>query len=234
MSNRSLINLATEEQVIDFCLVHFIDEANFAIDSHGGFSVALSGGSTPKKFYDALTQSDEAKALDWSKIALFWSDERAVAPDHADSNYHMAMQFFSKAPFNQAKVFRMEAERADKNEAAAEYAKKILENCHNGRFDLVYLGLGEDGHVASLFPETEALKVQDKLVVANYVPKLNTWRMTLTFHCINNAKNIVLIATGSKKTKILHEVLDSKDQKLFPAQAISGREVPAFFVTDSY
>ncbi len=234
MSNRSLINLSSEDQVIDFCLVHFVDEANFAIDSHGSFTVALSGGSTPKKFYDALTHSEEAKALDWSKICLFWSDERAVPPDHADSNYHMAMQFFSKAPFNQAKIFRMEAERQDRNEAAAEYSQKILENCHNGRFDLVYLGLGEDGHIASLFPETEALKIQDKLVVANYVPKLNGWRMTLTFHSINNAKNIVLIATGSKKTQILHEVLDSKDQKKYPAQAISGREVPAFFVTDSY
>jgi len=234
VSNRSLINLGSEEQVIDFCLVHFVDEANFAIDSHDNFTVALSGGSTPKKFYDALTQSDEAKALDWSKIALFWSDERSVAPTHADSNYHMAMQFFSKAPFNKAKVFRMEAERPDHDKAASDYSQKILENCHGGRFDLVYLGLGEDGHTASLFPETEALKVKDKLVVSNYVPTLKTWRMTLTFHCINNARNIVLIATGNKKTAILHEVLDSKDQKRYPAQAISGREVPAFFVTDAY
>ena len=115
MSNRSLINLSSEDQVIDFCLVHFVDEANFAIDSHGSFTVALSGGSTPKKFYDALTHTEEAKALDWSKICLFWSDERAVPPDHADSNYHMAMQFFSKAPFNQAKIFRKEAERQDRN-----------------------------------------------------------------------------------------------------------------------
>ncbi|MCE5293560.1 MAG: 6-phosphogluconolactonase, partial [Chlamydiales bacterium] len=113
-SNRSLIHLDSEEKVIDFCLIHFIDEANFAIDTHDTFSVALSGGSTPKKFYDALTQSEEAKALDWSKICLFWSDERSVPANHADSNYNMAMQFFSKPPFNTAKVFRMEADREDR------------------------------------------------------------------------------------------------------------------------
>jgi 6-phosphogluconolactonase len=233
-ANRSLIHLDSEEKVIDFCLIHFIDEANFAIDSHDTFCVALSGGSTPKKFYDALTQSEEAKALDWSKICLFWSDERSVPATHAESNYNMAMQFFSKAPFNQAKVFRMEADREDRVQAAADYAESILKHCAGGRFDLVYLGLGEDGHIASLFPGTEALSVKNKLVVANYVPNLKTWRMTLTFHCINEARNIVLIATGPKKTKILHEVLDSKDQTLFPAQMISGRDIPAFIVTDSY
>lgn len=233
-ANRSLINLDSEEKVIDFCLMHFVDEANFAIDSHGSFSVALSGGSTPKKFYDALTQSEEALALDWSKICLFWSDERSVAQNHADSNYNMAMQFFSKAPFNKAKVFRMEAERPDREQAADEYANLIREHCADTRFDIVYLGLGEDGHTASLFPGTEALKVKEKLVAANFVPALKTWRMTLTFDCINNARNIVLIATGPKKTQILHEVLDSKDQTLFPAQRISGKETPAFIVTDAY
>lgn len=232
--NRSLIALDSEEKVIDFCIMHFVDEATFAIDTQGTFSVALSGGSTPKKFYEALTQSDEAKALDWSKICLFWSDERSCAPTESDSNYKMAMQFFSKAPFLKAKVFRMEAERPDRDAAAADYANHILKECHNARFDIVYLGLGEDGHTASLFPGTKALKVLDKLVVANYVPSLDTWRMTLTIPCINSARNIVLIATGPKKTKILHEVLDSKDQTLYPAQAISGKEIPAFIVTDSY
>ncbi len=233
-ANRSLISLDSEEKVLDFCLVHFVDEANFALDSHDSFSVALSGGSTPKKFYEALTQSDEAMALDWSKISLFWSDERSVAPNHADSNYNMAMQFFSKAPFNKAKVFRMEAERPDREQAAEEYAMLIQKHCAGSRFDVVYLGLGEDGHTASLFPGTEALKESNKLVVANYVPALKTWRMTLTFACINDARNIVLIATGPKKTTILHEMLDSKNQTLFPAQAVSGKETPAFIVTDAY
>lgn len=232
--NRTLICLGSEEQVIGFCLVHFVDEANFAIDQHGNFAIALSGGSTPKKFYEALAQSEEAKELDWKKIGLFWSDERAVPPTNPESNYHMAMQYFGKPPFNQAKIFRMQAEREDREQAAAEYEAEIKQFCHEGRFDLVYLGIGEDGHVASLFPGTQALQVKDKLVVANYVPALKTWRMTLTFTCINQARNIVVIATGAKKTKILHDVLDSKDQTLYPAQAISGKEIPAFFVTDAY
>lgn len=231
---RSLISLDSEEKVIDFCIVHFVDEANFAIDSHNTFSVALSGGSTPKKFYEALTQSEEAKALDWSKICLFWSDERSCKPTEPDSNYGMAMQFFAKAPFNKAKVFRMEAERQDREEAASAYAALIQEHAADGRLDLCYLGLGEDGHTASLFPGTEALKVKDRLVVANYVPSLKTWRMTLTLSCINNSRNIVLIATGPKKQKILHEVLDSKNQTLYPAQLIQGKETPAFIVTDAY
>lgn len=234
MINRSLIHLDSEDKVIDFCLVHFIDEANFAIDDHGNFTVALSGGSTPKKFYDALTHSEEAKGLDWSKICLFWSDERSCAPTDANSNYHMAMQFFSKAPFSKAKIFRMEAERPDREKAADEYSKLIKEHCKDGRLDLVYLGIGEDGHTASLFPGTDALQVKDKLVVANYVPSLKTWRMTFTFPCINNARNIIVLATGSKKTAILHEILDSKDQSKYPAQAVSGKEIPAFFVTDAY
>ncbi|MBS0635357.1 MAG: 6-phosphogluconolactonase [Verrucomicrobia bacterium] len=231
---RSLISLDSEEKVIDFCIVHFVDEANFAIDTHGNFTVALSGGSTPKKFYEALTQSEEAKALDWSKICLFWSDERACKPTDADSNYGMAMKYFSKAPFNKAKAFRMEAEREDRDEAAREYANLIQEHAAEGKLDLCYLGLGEDGHTASLFPGTEALKIKDRLVVANYVPSLKTWRMTMTFPCINSSRNIVLIATGAKKQKILHEVLESKDQTLYPAQAIQGKETPAFIVTDSF
>ena len=217
MANRSLINLDSEEKVIDFCIVHFVDEANYAIDTHNSFSVALSGGSTPKKFYEALTQSDEAKALDWSKICLFFSDERAVAPTDKDSNHKMAMQYFSKAPFNKAQVFRMEAEREDREKAAEDYAYLIHQHTQDSRFDLVYLGIGEDGHTASLFPKTDALKVKDKLVVANFVPNLKTWRMTLTYPCINEARNIVVIATGAKKTAILHEILEGKDQSKYPA-----------------
>ncbi len=226
---RSLIALDSEDKVIDFCLIHFVDEANFAIDSHQNFTVALSGGSTPKKFYECLTESPEAKALDWSKICLFWSDERSCPPTDPNSNYHMAMQYFSKAPFSKAKVFRMQAERPDRDKAAQEYSDLIKEHCKDGRFDLVYLGIGEDGHTASLFPGTDALTVTNKLVVPNFVPSLNTWRMTLTFKCINDARSIIVLATGSKKTKILHEILDSKDQSLYPAQKVSG-----YFVTDSY
>jgi 6-phosphogluconolactonase len=230
--NQTYICLGSQQLVIDFCLTHFIDEAGKAIRERGRFAVALSGGSTPKKFYQALVQDSKSHLLDWSKIGLFWSDERAVAPDHPDSNYAMAMHFFSKPPFNQAKIFRMQAERPDRDAAAKEYEEAILNFCSDGRLDLVYLGLGEDGHIASLFPETKALQVEDKLVVANYVEKLNTWRMTMTYPAINGARNIVVLVVGENKAKILHEVLDSKTPALYPAQRIRGQEVPAFFVSD--
>lgn len=231
-SMRTYIRLGNEREVIEFCVVHFVDEAVAAIDERGRFAVALSGGSTPKKFYQALTEDEASQKLDWSKIALFWSDERAVAPDHADSNYAMAMHYFSKAPFNQAKVVRMQAEREDRDAAAQEYEEAIATYCPDGRFDIVYLGMGEDGHVASLFPETEALCEEKRHVVANFVPKLNSWRMTLTYPAINAARNIVVIVVGEKKAKILHEVLDGKNQSLYPAQKVSGLDTPAFFISD--
>ena len=229
---RTYINLGKEEKVLDFCVVHFLDEAVMALNERGRFAVALSGGSTPKMFYEALTEEESASKLDWTKIGLFWSDERAVAPDHPDSNYAMAMHYFSKPPFNQAKVFRMQAEREDRDQAAIEYEEEIRHFCPDARLDLVYLGLGEDGHIASLFPETDALLVKDKLVVANFVPKLNSWRMTLTYEAINSARNIVVLVVGKKKAKILHEVIDGEDQTRYPAQKVSGQEIPAFFVSD--
>lgn len=229
---RTHISLKNEEEVIYFCVIHFLDEAIIALDDRGRFSVALSGGSTPKKFYEALTKSPEVQALNWKNITLFWSDERAVAPENDDSNYKMAMQFFSKAPFCDATIVRMQAERPDREEAALDYENAIKEHCSEGRIDLVYLGIGEDGHTASLFPDTKALTVADKLVCPNFIPAVNTWRMTMTFEAINNARNIVVIATGKKKAKILHEILDGKNQNLYPAQRISGKETPAFFVSD--
>src|SRR5262245_55008008 len=111
---QNLLVFENEKEAISFCTRQFVEKALEALKQRSSFSVALSGGSTPKKFFESLSQSKEALELPWEKVALFWSDERAVSPDHPDSNFGMAMQFLSKEPFNEAKAFRMEADRADK------------------------------------------------------------------------------------------------------------------------
>lgn len=225
--NRTLHVLATEQEAIAFCTSHFLQEAKKALQSRSTFAVALSGGSTPKKFFEALSRSTEP--LDWKKIILFWSDERAVAPDSPDSNFGSAMHYLNKAPFNEAKIFRMEAERPDRDAAAKEYEALIAAHCPEGRFDIVYLGIGEDGHTASLFPDTAALHVQDKLIVANYVEAKKSWRMTFTFPCINAARNIVVLALGASKAPILREIFTSNT---LPAALVGTKENPALFICD--
>src|SRR5205807_5236969 len=118
--------------------------------------------STPKKLYERILQSELAFQVDWAHVNVFWSDERAVPPDSPESNYGMAMHYFCKEPLDTSKKFRMPADERDLNKAAASYEAQIKKYCVQGRFDLVLLGVGEDGHTASLFPNTEALKVEDK------------------------------------------------------------------------
>src|SRR5207253_1775325 len=131
--------------------------------------------------YEKLATLELAYQLDWSRVNIFWSDERAVPPDHPDSNYAMAMHYFGKEPLDLSKKFRMPADEADLQKAAADYERQIKKQCFGECLDLVLLGIGDDGHTASLFPKTEALHVEDKLVTANFVPAKNSHRMTLTF-----------------------------------------------------
>lgn len=209
----------------------FFDIANEAIRQRGTFSIALSGGSTPKKLYEAIVQAKEAQELDWTRVLLFWGDERAVSPDHADSNYRMAMESFSKPPLSQAKAFRMQAEQSDCDAAARSYEASIR-NANGGIFDLILLGLGEDGHTASLFPESSALKIQDRLVTCTFVPSKETMRMTLTYPCINQARHVIFLVTGKSKKEILNDVLFGQDQTRYPSQKIRKKAPPVLFIVD--
>ncbi|MBI3830510.1 MAG: 6-phosphogluconolactonase [Planctomycetes bacterium] len=172
----------------------------------GPLTVALSGGSTPKKLYEILAQPRYAEKIPWERVEFFFGDERAVPPDHKDSNYRMAHEaLLSKVP---VKAHRMEAELSK----AAEYEKVIRERVHIGskgipRFDLVLLGIGTDGHTASLFPGTAALNEREKLVVMNEVPQLNTRRMTVTYPLLAWAKKIWVLAPGAEKRKVVQECL---------------------------
>jgi len=203
------------EDTILFIKDLILKTAREEIDKKGFFSIALSGGSTPNAVYKSL--SKEKNAIDWSRVKLFWGDERAVPCDHEESNYKNAMDAgLSTLPIKE--IFRMEAERKDIDQAACDY-EMILKKETNASLDLLLLGLGDDGHTASLFPHTAALTKKDRLVVANFVPEKNQYRMTLTYPAIALAKKRVLIALGDGKASIVKKVIIDKKACL-PVQKI--------------
>ncbi len=215
---------------LSFCIDHFIYHARKSINDHGYFAVALSGGSTPATIYRGLSEESHHKALDWSKVLLFWSDERSVPPTSSESNYHMAMESgLTKLPIPKNNIFRMHAEENIVANAEA-YEKLIRERLSGGIFDMVMLGMGPDGHTASLFPQTHALNAKGRLVVANWVPQQNTWRMTLTFDCINQASSIVIYVLGKSKAKMLNDIFSQVGD--LPAQHLGTSTHKALWILD--
>lgn len=227
MSTRVVRRLADAQQVSRAGADLFVSSARTAIAQRGRFIVALAGGSTPKRMYELLASDTYRAQVEWSKIEFFWGDERSVPPDHKDSNYRMANEaMLSKLPVRADGVHRMEAERSDRDVAAAEYQASIARVCAETgavppAFDLVYLGMGPDGHTASLFPHTTALKETRRWVVKNYVPKFSTDRMTMTVPMLNRAAHVVFLAAGADKASVLKEVLEGPpDSDRLPSQLI--------------
>lgn len=231
---RDLICPGDRVQTLDFCVQHFVTTAQEAVASRGIFNVALSGGSTPKAIYAALSEPRFRQQLDWNKVHLYWSDERCVPPYHTDSNYHMAMEAgFSKLHLPPENIHRMQAE-GDVEAGALAYEKLIQAQIPGAHFDLMTLGLGEDGHTASLFPHTHGLHAENRLVIGNYVPQKETWRMTLTFECINRARSIVLYVLGKEKAPILAQVLSPPyNPDELPAQRVGISTNKALYIVDS-
>jgi 6-phosphogluconolactonase len=217
----------------------FVRLANRAIASSGRFAVALSGGSTPKALYSLLASDQFRERVPWSKVHLFWGDERCVPPDHPDSNYRMTREsLLVHVPLPQENIHRMPAEQEDHDHAAAEYEQTLraffsLAMGEMPRFDLVLLGMGDDGHTASLFPGTVALEETDRLVVANYVEKLKAHRLTLTASVINHAAAVVFLIAGESKAAVLKEVLEGEYQPWrLPAQLIRPIAGKLWFIID--
>ncbi|NNM44020.1 MAG: 6-phosphogluconolactonase [Chlamydiae bacterium] len=222
-----------KEATIYFSVAQFLSIAKKAIDTKGSFFVALFGGSTPKPIYELLCARDDSRKVDWSKVHIFWSDERNKAPTDSESNYHMAMHHgIQKLPIPEENIHRMHAEeKIEQN--AFEYEKTIKRVLKDQPFDLVMLGIGDDGHTASLFPKTEALRMNDRLVAANFVSQKNTWRMTMTYPCINAAKNIVIYVLGPDKKEILHKVFaEPAPAEKFPCQLVGTAKNKACWITD--
>ena len=185
---------------------YLLKELQSAIAKRGRARIALSGGTTPKEIFALLANEQDRyrNAIDWSAVEIFWVDERCVPPTDAESNYRMTREsLLDRVPIPQSQVFRMEAE-LEPEVAASRYESLLrnhfrLEGAESPSFDVVMLGLGADGHTASLFPGTAAVDEFGRLVVANHVPQKNCWRITLTWPVINQARNVAFLIAGADK-----------------------------------
>jgi 6-phosphogluconolactonase len=212
----------------------FLDAALKAAKARGVARIAISGGTTPKTMFALL--ADPAgpflKQVPWGEIDLYWVDERCVPPDNSESNYRMTREaMLSKVPLPLERVHRMEGE-LDPEVAAARYESTIrntfkLEGAETPTFDLVLLGMGDDGHTASLFPHTDALNEMSHIVVPNHVLQKDTWRITLTWPVINQGRQVAFLIEGAGKAQVLHDVfLGPYQPETYPSQLIrpaSGR-----------
>ena len=218
-----------------------VEIATKAVSQKGSFDLVLSGGSTPKTLYSLLV-SDLAlhSQLPWDKMHIFFGDERHVGPDDSQSNFHMASEaMISKSPLKPEQVFRMKGEYEESEQAAEEYEQAIrkhfkLSDGQFPRFDLVLLGMGPEGHVASLFPGTKALRENRRIAVHNWVGKVLMDRITLTAPAINNAANVICMVTGAEKAQALAAVLEHVyEPEQLPAQLIQPTNGSLLWLVDT-
>jgi 6-phosphogluconolactonase len=209
----------------------FIDYAWQSIAKDGKFMVALSGGTTPRQMFEFLASDEFRGQVDWAKVHVFWSDERAVPPTNNESNYGMARrELLIRVPIPEGNVHRMEAEKPNIGRAAHEYEevlRKNLELDDHGfpRLHLIFLGMGKEGHTASLFPGGRVTRQTSRWVSTPMVTKLNARRMTLTLPVLDAAMRVVFLVVGSEKAEILHTVLQEKCEPPLPAQLVQPRNL---------
>jgi 6-phosphogluconolactonase len=219
---------STPDKVAKAAAEYFVQAVQASVEARGQARVDISGGSTPKVMLGlladpALPYLDQTP---WEKLQLFWVDERCVGPDDADSNYGMTQSaMLDKVPLPAANVHRMEGE-LDPEEAASRYESEIrnvfrLEGAQTPTFDLVLLGLGPDGHTASLFPHTEGIDEMARIVMANHVPQKDTWRLTLTWPVITQGREVAFLVEGKEKADIVKTVFAGPYKpEDYPAQLI--------------
>ncbi len=213
----------------------------------GRFSVVLSGGSTPRAMLQVLAQEPYVSTVPWASIFFFWGDERCVPSNHADSNFYMAEEaLLNHVKLPRENIFRIPAEQPDPHKAAQEYSETLRQFFVTGgtipqsaplksfpRFDLVWLGVGTDGHTASLFPDTPALKAAKEIAVENYVEKLNAHRVTLTSAAFNNARHIAFLVAGAEKAPTLKQIIEDAPQpQRFPCQLIKPANGTLLWMVD--
>jgi 6-phosphogluconolactonase len=205
----------------------FVDEAAEAVRARGRFRIGLSGGSTPRRVYELLATPAFSSRVDWKRVDLFWGDERYVAADAADSNYRMTAQaLLDHVPVPPASVHRVPAEIAPPAAAASAYEDEMRRVFGGSgsvpQFDLIYLGLGANGHTASLFPHRPALHESSRLVVADFVAEVNAWRITMSLPLLNHGRTVAFLIEGAQKAQVLRDVLlGPREPERLPAQLIS-------------
>ncbi len=236
MPSRTVEVLATPPDLFHAAAEEFVRLGRNAIGAQGRFTVALSGGSTPKSLYALLAEKYGNFA--WNRTFLFFGDERHVPPDHPDSNYRMVKEsLLAKLQMPAENIFRVKAENPDASAAALDYEKQMRQffKPQPGeipRFDLILLGMGPDGHTASLFPGSEGLNEQSHWVVANWVEKFKTHRITLTFPVLNSASEVMFIASGGDKAGMVQQVLEGKNTPPYPAQQVLPKEGKVLWLLD--
>ncbi len=200
------------------------------------FNIAFSGGSTPETIYKTLSSIHFCEQINWGGFNIYFGDERMVAPDHQDSNYLMVKNsLLDHCPIPSSNIHRIQGELQDPHTAAAQYQEELVEYLDKSEslipiFDLVLLGIGSDGHTASLFPNTDILAQKDKWVDAVHVKKLDSWRISLTLPVINTAKNIIIIASGKSKANIIKKVFSKAKTKRadYPVQLLQPSDTMAW------
>jgi len=205
----------------------FVESVSKAVQDHQRAAVAVSGGSGPREFFKTLADGYSSKRIPWTKVFFFWVDERCVPPNHPDSNYRLVDELLlSKVPIPKTNVHRMPGEMKSPTEAARSYENDLRTFFNLTKsppaFDFIQLGIGEDGHTASLFPGTQALKERTHWVTANYVEKLSSNRITLTLPVLNNARTVVVLCPEAKKAQIVKDVFTaSPGEERFPIKMVA-------------
>jgi 6-phosphogluconolactonase len=219
----------------------FVDLTSAAVNERGLSTVALAGGSTPRNLYELLADESEPyrTKLPWTKIHFFWGDERHVPPDHLESNYRMAREtLLAKAPVPLANVHRIKGELANADLTATDYERAIREffglgDGQSPKFDLVLLGVGPDGHTASIFPGSDAINEKNRLVAAPWVQELESYRITLTLPVLNNASAVTFLVSGAEKSKILQQALEGDyETDHLPVQLINPTNGKLLWLVD--
>lgn len=216
--------LPSDEELFRASAEKFCEIGKQAIRERGRYTVALSGGSTPKGLHHELATTF-AKELPWDTVFFFWGDERHVPPDFPESNFRMAKEtLLSRLPIPAEHVFRMRGELPDANQAAALYEQWLREFFHPAagqvpQIDFILLGIGPEGHTASLFPDTKALEEKQHLVVGNYVAVHSTWRITCTYPVLNHGANVMFLVNGASKADIVRTALKDPSANL-PCQGV--------------
>jgi len=239
--NREIHILADAATIAKRAAQEILQSATAAAAQRGSFSLVLAGGSTPKTLYQLLVNDAALRAqLPWDKMILLFGDERHVAPDHPDSNFRMATEaMISKAPLKSEQVLRIKGEYKDAEKAALEYEQSLrqsfkLRESEFPRFDVVLLGMGNDGHTLSLFPGTKALHQTQRLAAANWIGKLYTERITMTAPAINNAAQVIFMVTGTDKALALKGVLEGPyEPEQLPSQLIQPRNGKVQWLVDT-
>lgn len=224
----------SEAQLAERLADIFIADAKSAIAARGAFNVAFAGGTTPKAAYELLARDERKPQIEWSKVQVFFSDERCVPPNDVDSNYRMAkLALLDHIDIPRVNVHRMRGE-IDAPKAAEEYAALLRAHFGNEpHFDLIMLGMGPDGHTASLFPGADPQDAAEKLVRAVYVDKFSTYRITFTPHAINAARHVVVATAGAAKADALRAVLKGKYDPIdYPVQIVHPLEGTLTWLVD--